>query len=808
HTLSGRRSGNSYRLGDAVRVQNASSDVDVRNNILWVESGYAFSVAADSQNGFESDYNLIHITGTSRLGDWGGVEFDNRADWFYELALGEHSLIADPLLVDPDGPDDVLGYDATGGSDYGLDDDFHLLAGSMAIDLGDQTFEFSNEPLPNGGRINVGAYGNTSEAALSPAALVQVLSPNGLEKYESDEQVPIRWHQSPAYTSVDVELLDAQTLASVLLIADDLQAPGEFLWTIPDTLTPNQKYRIRITAADGSAVSDVSDEAFEIANDGTLYYVNIAGDADWTDNEYTSAAGDNANNGKTPGAPMSSLSALMAAYDLDQGDTILVDTGEYLLVVNVLLGAQDSGVTIVGAQQPGHETILNRNNTSAGNYVFELLDADDVTLQSLSLTGGYRGLFADTNSDSDGLTILDSRIYDNAEQEIFLRTSNDAVTITDSEVFDSTAPGYHEYGIELQGDQTTLTGNVVYGHTHGIHVTGRGNQILDNTIYDNSDRGINFNVSADTGSEISDNTIYGNQVGIWASANGAAPWLIIENNEVFYNSKHGIEVTYNVEAILNRVYGNVEDGIRATRDAVIAQNTVWDNRHGIVLGGYYNSGVARNNRVYHNQQIGILAYYDSLVDGNTVYSNSIGVRGAPNVGSFIGHIVNNLLYDNENQGVLIEQGGFGADVTNNTIFQEVGDAVRVQGSSSDVLLRNNILWVNAAYDIFVASDSLSGFSSDYNLLHQGSGPNARVGYWGGTEADLLADWQATTGQDANSIEGDPLFVDPDGADNVRGFDPTNGGFDGGGDDNFKLQAASGAIDRAESWLATHRDLEG
>ncbi len=46
-------------------------------------------------------------------------------------------------------------------------------------------------------------------------------------------------------------------------------------------------------------VSDVSDEAFLIANSGQNYYVNLAGDANLADNEYTTAAGDNENSGKS-----------------------------------------------------------------------------------------------------------------------------------------------------------------------------------------------------------------------------------------------------------------------------------------------------------------------------------------------------------------------------------------------------------------------------------------------------------------------------------------------------------------------------
>ena len=54
---------------------------------------------------------------------------------------------------------------------------------SPAIDLGDPAADYSNEPAPNGGRLNLGAYGNTAEASSSafgqPEATVEVFFPDG-----------------------------------------------------------------------------------------------------------------------------------------------------------------------------------------------------------------------------------------------------------------------------------------------------------------------------------------------------------------------------------------------------------------------------------------------------------------------------------------------------------------------------------------------------------------------------------------------------------------------------------------------------
>ncbi|MCK5612961.1 right-handed parallel beta-helix repeat-containing protein [Candidatus Pacearchaeota archaeon] len=48
--------------------------------------------------------------------------------------------------------------------------DFHLDSNSLCIDSGEPWADYSNEPTPNGNRINMGAYGNTSEAVTTTDA--------------------------------------------------------------------------------------------------------------------------------------------------------------------------------------------------------------------------------------------------------------------------------------------------------------------------------------------------------------------------------------------------------------------------------------------------------------------------------------------------------------------------------------------------------------------------------------------------------------------------------------------------------------
>ena len=85
-------------------------------------------------------------------------------------------------------------------TDNVTDDNFLVAPNSPAIDAGALDDPFVNEPGPNGGRINLGAQGNTTQATTSQAELIQVLSPNGQEKYESGDQMLIQWHQNGAFS--------------------------------------------------------------------------------------------------------------------------------------------------------------------------------------------------------------------------------------------------------------------------------------------------------------------------------------------------------------------------------------------------------------------------------------------------------------------------------------------------------------------------------------------------------------------------------------------------------------------------------
>ncbi|MDP2897092.1 MAG: right-handed parallel beta-helix repeat-containing protein [bacterium] len=176
-------SGFTIRNG-TVGISGAGTDPTIQNNVITGNSGSGLtSCNGTIQNNTICDNTgggLAHCNGTiqnntirGNSGGWGGglcwckgkiincIIWGNGAGPLQECSLPTYSCIEGwtgggegNIALDPDFVCPQVG-------------DFHLMALSPCIDAGDPASDFSNEPEPNGRRINMGAYGNTPEATCS-----------------------------------------------------------------------------------------------------------------------------------------------------------------------------------------------------------------------------------------------------------------------------------------------------------------------------------------------------------------------------------------------------------------------------------------------------------------------------------------------------------------------------------------------------------------------------------------------------------------------------------------------------------------
>ena len=171
--------------GNAIHAPALVGTLNMTNNIVSVNTGTAVSLPLGGTS-ITSNYNLFDLRGAGTIANWKGTNFERFRRGAIHWASTSDSLVANPLFIDFDGPDNQLGF-TTG--DFSADDNFRLLSTSPAIDAGDPITPYSNEPAPNGNRVDMGAFGNSASSSQSPQESVQIISPNGGEKYEQGQQV-------------------------------------------------------------------------------------------------------------------------------------------------------------------------------------------------------------------------------------------------------------------------------------------------------------------------------------------------------------------------------------------------------------------------------------------------------------------------------------------------------------------------------------------------------------------------------------------------------------------------------------------
>ena len=136
----------------------------ISNSILWGNT------APDCNEIVLSNFAEMTIDYSDVQGGIGSVCVDSNS----VLNWGEGNIDADPLFIGIIGYHKAIFKDTGRGRGRGVGGgeepsdipiwDYHLLPDSPCIDVGDPNSVYSLEPEPDGGRVNMGAYGNTTEA--------------------------------------------------------------------------------------------------------------------------------------------------------------------------------------------------------------------------------------------------------------------------------------------------------------------------------------------------------------------------------------------------------------------------------------------------------------------------------------------------------------------------------------------------------------------------------------------------------------------------------------------------------------------
>ncbi len=161
------------------------------SNLTIVGNKYGIEAYADS----EPD-----ISNTIVWNNTDGDLFGCRAGYSCVERGSEDDITDDPLFVDADNDDYHLRSER---GRYWPEYDIWVLdkITSPCVDGGDPDADILNEPLPNGSRINIGAYGGTMEASLSPSEQPCPLSGKASNPYPADGAIDVEEHVSLTWTA-------------------------------------------------------------------------------------------------------------------------------------------------------------------------------------------------------------------------------------------------------------------------------------------------------------------------------------------------------------------------------------------------------------------------------------------------------------------------------------------------------------------------------------------------------------------------------------------------------------------------------
>ncbi len=386
--------GNTFYQTNAHGYYGGSTNSTLKHNIFAVSGAgkacvYLADVWSDPKNYTHLfDYNDYYASGGAAIGYYYGNKVDLPA---WRAAMGEdaHSLANDPLFVNAASWDFHL--QSTAGSWHGgawTPD----AADSPCIDAGNPADLWLAETSSHGSRINLGAFGGSAQASRTPTGRVLTLvSPRSSEALRGE--IVIRWAALGSGWGIgDTVRLEYSSdgganWSPISGGSNVSYAAGVFVWNSGSAA--GATFKVRITSNQNAATQASSPVSFILHNAGITYYVN---DSSLLNDAYCTAAGNDSNDGLSPSAPKATVKAILDAYDLDAGDVVQVDAGNYTLTSDLALGITDSGgasapVTIRGVLG---RTVFNRSG--GGGASFQISGIDYLTIENIEFRGGSYGV--------------------------------------------------------------------------------------------------------------------------------------------------------------------------------------------------------------------------------------------------------------------------------------------------------------------------------------------------------------------------------------------------------------------------------
>jgi parallel beta-helix repeat protein len=342
----------------------------------------------------------------------------------------------------------------------------------------------------------------------------------------------------------------------------------------------------------------------------------------------------------------------------------------------------------------------NRNGISIGRYCSNVTISDNFILNNTGIGIGTSGT---SNS------IISSNIITGSQESISISQSSSDIIVTNNFITFSNSTGIR---FSDSGQRITVSGNVVqYSGLAGISAWGVydalliKNNTVQNTGYLTGGNGMFFNDAA--GILIEQNLIE-NSVGsgIWAGQNASN--ISIRNNVIKGASATGIGLMDNASRVIienNYISNCSPQGIilaQLVYDVTVKNNTCANSGDGISLHGT-DAG--------HQNIYGITIQSNSLLNNNI---SGISVHYAWNI------TVDQNFASGNGRGISIYQSNSVA-VTNNWVDQNLGEAIGIVSSSTNITVSsNNFTRNNIGINFNSASGNLVYNNNFINNTNQAS----------------------------------------------------------------------------------------
>ncbi|MGQ9574013.1 MAG: Ig-like domain-containing protein, partial [Thermoguttaceae bacterium] len=247
-------------------------------------------------------------------------------------------------------------------------------------------------------------------------------------------------------------------------------------------------YDVQVVNADGS----VATLSGGLKLEGEYYYVN---DGSTVNDQWCTAVGDDANDGRSPARPKATVQAILATYDLEPGDVVYIDTGTYSLASNIEVTTEDQGspVAPVEYRASPYGVLFDRGDMNPGSYGWYFNSSyatlytvtstkyNNVAQQWLEVTGANAGIvIAGSNITLDR---VDSS--DNAFAAVHVRGDN-ADNVTLEHLIAQGLPGLADASaLRVTGaDGLVLRNSTIIAAKYGVLLEGTGS--IDSPLFRNN----------------------------------------------------------------------------------------------------------------------------------------------------------------------------------------------------------------------------------------------------------------------------------------------------------------------------------